>query len=57
LITKERALDQMMFRIDSIEWRYDESQRELYFDPPEPALELRVTAMAFAFFAGCSRSD
>src|SRR4051812_15924163 len=48
----ERVAEQIMYRVGEIEWRYDVSQRELYFDIPNPTVELRVTLLAFQFYLG-----
>lgn len=52
-LIREHVLDQIMVRLGDFEWRYDITQRELYFPVPEKAVELRATALAFQFFNGC----
>jgi len=52
VLSRERVLDQLMIRLGDFEWRFDLSQRELYFPSPEKQVELRATLLAFRFFHG-----
>jgi hypothetical protein len=53
VVSRERILDQVIIRAANFEWRFDRAQSELYFEPPAPDVELRITLLAFLFFEGC----